>query len=48
MNEHAIFECLNRIGARYKTLVGLTIAEPMPRTAIILKNMLGELPLLKQ
>ena len=28
-------------------LVGLTIAEPMPRTAIKIRNMLNELPLLK-
>lgn len=30
-----------------KNLVGLTVAEPMPRTAIILKEMLNQLPLLK-
>ena len=28
-------------------LVGLTVAEPMPRTAIRIRNMLNELPLLK-
>ena len=32
--------------ASYKDLVALTIAEPMPRLAIRLKNMLGELPLM--
>ena len=33
--------------ARQKELVGLTVAEPMPRTAIRLKQMLAELPLLR-
>lgn len=33
--------------AREKELVGLTVAEPMPRVAIRLKDMLGRLPLLK-
>ena len=28
-------------------LVGLTVAEPMPRIAIKLRNMLSQLPLLK-
>ena len=32
--------------ARQKELVGLTIAEPMPRKAILLKNLLAKLPLL--
>ena len=32
--------------AAEKELVGLTIAEPMPRTAIRIKNMLHQLPLL--
>lgn len=31
-----------------KDLVGLTVAEPMPRTAIRLKNMLARLPLLEK
>lgn len=35
------------IAARYD-LVGLTIAEPMPRTAIKLRNMLARLPLLNE
>lgn len=33
--------------ARAKDVVGLTVAEPMPRTAIRLKKMLEQLPLLK-
>lgn len=33
--------------AREKELVGLTVAEPMPRTAIRIKDMLEHLPLLK-
>lgn len=33
--------------ARTKEVVGLTVAEPMPRTAIRIKNMLAQLPLLK-
>ena len=34
--------------ARKMEIVGLTIAEPMPRTAIRIKEMLSRLPLLKQ
>lgn len=37
---------INDIASQYD-LVGLTIAEPMPRTAIKLSNMLRQLPLLK-
>ncbi len=33
--------------AREKELIGLTVAEPMPRTAIRIKDMLSRLPLLK-
>ena len=33
--------------AQTKDLVGLTVAEPMPRTAIRLKEMLSRLPLLR-
>lgn len=33
--------------ATEKELVVLTVAEPMPRLAIILKNMLAQLPLMK-
>ena len=34
--------------AEEKEIVGLTIAEPMPRTAIRIKNMLSQLPLLME
>ena len=34
--------------AREKEIVGLTVAEAMPRIAIRLKNMLGRLPLLRE
>lgn len=37
---------INDIAAHYE-LVGLTVAEFMPRIAIKMKRMLGELPLLK-
>ena len=37
---------INDIGQE-KDIVGLTVAEPMPRTAIRIKNMLEQLPLLK-
>lgn len=37
---------ISDIGKEYD-IVGLTVAEPMPRTAIKLRNMLDELPLLK-
>ena len=33
--------------AQEKEIVGLTVAEPMPRTAIRIKEMLNQLPLLK-
>ena len=33
--------------AKEKELVGLTVAEAMPRTAIRIKSMLEQLPLLK-
>lgn len=33
--------------AKEKEIVGLTVAEPMPRTAIRLRNMLQQLPLMK-
>lgn len=38
---------INDVAAE-KEIVGLTVAEPMPRTAIRLKNMLARLPLLKK
>ena len=40
-------EVIRVIIAAEKELVGLNIAEPMPRTAIRIKNMLNQLPLLK-
>ena len=45
----SIDEVVSLIGeiASEKELVGLTVAEPMPRTAIRIKNMLSRLPLLK-
>ena len=33
--------------SREKEIVGLTVAEPMPRTALRLKELLGKLPLLR-
>ena len=33
--------------AQEKEIVGLTVAEPMPRTAIRIQEMLHQLPLLK-
>ena len=33
--------------AKEKEIVGLTVAEPMPRIAIRIKEMLNQLPLLK-
>ena len=41
------FICIINDIASKHDLVGLTIAEPMPRIAIKLKNMMNELPLLK-
>lgn len=48
-NGMSIDEVVSLIGeiASEKELVGLTVAEPMPRTAIRIKNMLSRLPLLK-
>lgn len=37
---------INDISSEYD-LVGLTVAEPMPQIAIKLRNMLNQLPLLK-
>lgn len=42
-----VIRVINDIAAGYD-LVGLTVAEPMPRIAIKIKNMLGQLPLLKE
>ena len=47
MKLEAVIRVINDI-ATEKDLVGLTIAEPMPRTAIRIRNMLNQLPLLKQ
>ena len=41
-----VVRVINDIGQE-KDIVGLTVAEPMPRTAIRIKNMLDQLPLLK-
>lgn len=41
-----VVRVINDIASRYD-LVGLTIAEPMPRLAIKIRNMLNELPLMK-
>ena len=41
-----VVRLINDIAAE-KELVALTVAEPMPRLAIRLKNMLAQLPLMK-
>lgn len=41
-----VVRVINDIASEYD-LVGLTVAEPMPRIAIKLRNMLDKLPLLK-
>lgn len=46
MKIEEVVRVINDIAAE-KELVGLTIAEPMPRTAIRIKRMLEQLPLLK-
>lgn len=46
MNIAQVIRVINDI-AKEKELVGLTVAEAMPRTAIRIKNMLEQLPLLK-
>ena len=46
MKIEAVIRVINDIAAE-KELVGLTVAEPMPRTAIRLRDMLGRLPLLE-
>lgn len=46
MKMEEVIRVINDIAAE-KELVGLTVAEPMPRTAIRIKNMLNQLPLLK-
>lgn len=44
--ECSVSRLINDIAAE-KELVALTVAEPMPRLAIRLKNMLAQLPLIK-
>ena len=46
MKMEAVIRVINDIASKYD-LVGLTVAEPMPRIAIKIKNMLHQLPLLK-
>lgn len=46
MKIHEVVRVINDIAAQYQ-LVGLTIAEPMPRIAIKIRNMLNQLPLFK-
>ena len=46
MKMEEVIRVINDIAVE-KEIVGLTIAEPMPRTAIRIKDMLNRLPLLK-
>ena len=46
MKIEEVVRIINDISSEYD-LVGLTVAEPMPRVAIKLRNMLNQLPLLK-
>ena len=46
MKMEAVIRVINDIAVE-KEIVGLTIAEPMPRTVIRIKDMLNRLPLLK-
>ena len=46
MKLHEMARLINDIAARYE-VAALTIAEPMPRLAIKIRNMLSQLPLLK-
>ena len=46
MKINEVVRVINDIASEYD-LVGLTVAEPMPRIAIKLRNMLSQLPLLK-
>lgn len=45
MKIEEVVRVINDIAAEYD-IVGLTVAEPMPRVAIKIRNMLGQLPLL--
>jgi len=47
MKTEEVVRVINDIAAKYD-LVGLTVAEPMPRIAIKIRNMLNRLPLLKE
>ena len=47
MKTEEVVRVINDIASEYD-LVGLTIAEPMPRIAIKIRNMLNQLPLLKE
>ena len=47
MKTEEVVRVINDIASEYD-LVGLTIAEPMPRIAIKISNMLNQLPLLKE
>lgn len=43
MKLHEVVRLINDIAARYE-VAALTIAEPMPRLAIKIRNMLSQLP----
>ena len=47
MKMDEVIRVINDIASDYD-LISLTIAEPMPRIAIKLRNMLNQLPLLKE
>lgn len=47
MKIREVVRVIHDIAAQYD-VVGLTIAEPLPKTAIKIKNMLSELPLLQE
>ena len=47
MKTEEVVRVINDIASEYD-LVGLTVAEPMPRIAIKIRNMLNQLPLLKE
>ena len=46
MKLHEVVRLINDIAARYE-VAALTIAEPMPRLTIKIRNMLSQLPLLQ-
>lgn len=47
MKTEEVVRVINDIASEYD-LIGLTVAEPMPRIAIKIRNMLNQLPLLKE